>query len=328
MSNKPDGPIRESQLAPLDRLLCMYLRTLMKGLATKKTRLESADGEITVLHTAMTNMQVWQWWRICPCHVELRVRRLQLLQRCAKEPAWHAQFFAAVLGHARFETRPGGSGQLEECHATLLEDGRLAEGANPWAQQVEADLRALSTIEDGEALVKKLEIPGEKGLSVRAVFLPPLVEEFIGLDLGQLRAAYFSCRMSPDSEDSDSRSRSPSPGGLAAGGGDGTLGHGEDEFVCTLRGASGDVCGCTFKTRRSLLMHQRHAVGGEHGVGDKCLRLTVTNQCPLCSSTFVSRLVAQNHVRRAMEKGECAVDRSTTCIPAVPPFSFHPFQPY
>ena len=75
---------------------------------------------------ALSNLQVLKRMRIPPVALELRVRRLRLLQRVAKNPSNHTQLLAAVLGRFPFDTKHS---------APLTSTGYLKPGANSWVTQ-------------------------------------------------------------------------------------------------------------------------------------------------------------------------------------------------
>ena len=65
----------------LDSVILHCCRMSMGGRACEKTEL---DNEV-IKHRSLTNFQVWQKWKILPCRIELRVRRLTWLQQIASD---------------------------------------------------------------------------------------------------------------------------------------------------------------------------------------------------------------------------------------------------
>ena len=64
----------------------------------------------------------------------------------------------------------------------------------------------------------------------------------------------------------------------------------------------GGICGKVFQSYKGLTTHIRR----RHDRRDLLSLLTVTNQCPWCMSTFLTRDIAVAHVRRSCnESGVC-----------------------
>eukprot|EP00959_Pyramimonas_sp_CCMP1952_P123470 2581291-Pyramimonas_sp.AAC.1 len=63
----------------------------------------------------------------------------------------------------------------------------------------------------------------------------------------------------------------------------------EGEYCCTYLNDDGLECGRRFVSHRALLVHQRQATGGQHGIPSAISKLVLSNQCVACLSTFRCR---------------------------------------
>ena len=61
-----------------------------------------AQGQIRT----MTNKEVLRFWRLTPCDVEARVRRLKWAQTLVQNPAHHVQLIAALFGRLPASSNP------------------------------------------------------------------------------------------------------------------------------------------------------------------------------------------------------------------------------
>ncbi len=61
----------------------------------------------------------------------------------------------------------------------------------------------------------------------------------------------------------------------------------EEEFACEYLNEDRHVCGHTFSSSKAVFAHARRT----HGVLSQLWQLVVTNQCPVCLSTFASKTV-------------------------------------
>ena len=155
---------------------------------------------------------------------------------------------------------------------------------NPWADQMLDDIKSLHTDEEGEELCRTV------GDSIVKVFLDEYARGLLlCIDVGFLRAQYWTY--------GEERSGTCEQKDFGV-------------FACDALKEDGTPCGKEFPTYRALKAHQNFTVGGRHGERDKINRLTVTNQCMLCSSTFASRIVAMRHVAGACKHGRCITDRA------------------
>ena len=122
---------------------------------------------------------------MCPSFLELRIRRLKMVQRAVQQPLKHVQYFAAILGQCRFETGP-----------TLDHDGVVCDSANPWAKQLRDDLLSLQGLDSAESVLDQAMVrDGE--LSLRTSLTPPVSEDLAQLDLSELRARFLAVTMAP-----------------------------------------------------------------------------------------------------------------------------------
>ena len=95
----------------------------------------------------MTNKEVLRFWRLAPCDVEARVRRLKWAQAPVQNPAHHVQLIAALFGRLPSVQ-----------HSTLGLNGEITPDANPWAARWMADLRELEPF-DERGVVQRSESP-------------------------------------------------------------------------------------------------------------------------------------------------------------------------
>lgn len=110
-------------------------------------------------------------------HLELTVRRLELVQDWALHPHEHSQELAAVFGMLR----------LVGAVDPLLPDGRVAGGAHPWLKQMMEDLEILALLEDGRAIHDMLD-----GQPLLLFQDSDAHAAFIAMDIGQLRAWWLA----------------------------------------------------------------------------------------------------------------------------------------
>ena len=97
----------------------------------------------------MTTGEVLLHWRLLPCAVEARVRRIGWYQKIASEPENHVHILCALFGTAKFERSTPGLTALQD-------DFTLGPGANPWAKQFSCDMAALAVLCEGQALLEQL----------------------------------------------------------------------------------------------------------------------------------------------------------------------------
>eukprot|EP00959_Pyramimonas_sp_CCMP1952_P423134 8863593-Pyramimonas_sp.AAC.1 len=83
---------------------------------------------------------------MAPSFKELRIRRPGWFAQIVRYPGRHEQILTALFGAIPTDDRQ----QSDDM-------GRLTAYANPWARQFHADLEALQCVEEGEALLAKLQ---------------------------------------------------------------------------------------------------------------------------------------------------------------------------
>ena len=154
-----------SQCQLLDSVLLMYGRKLMRGSACRKTVQE--DGSVT--YNACRSKQVWEYLRMVPCSMELRVRRLRWLQGLARSPELHCNVLASLFG--RF---PHDGPDIEA----------FSVHTNPLDQQCFDDIMPLSELDSGASLLEAMA--GD----MRRLFTD-LRDEFLYVDVRELHAQFF-----------------------------------------------------------------------------------------------------------------------------------------
>ena len=176
--------IPAASLAKLDRELTKRARVLLRGKACKKISKSTGlllehPGDAEVRYVKHSNAQVWKQIRCLPCAPELRLRRLKWMQAVARHPEQHRQHLAALLGRLHHTEEP----------PTLDEHGAPTAQANPWLQQLCADVGSLAGTDEGDDLLALV------GSCVLRLFTEHR-EKFAALDLQQYRAREW-CRMVP-----------------------------------------------------------------------------------------------------------------------------------
>ena len=94
-----------------------------------RTCLKHKDGEKTT-YKALPHICVWRFLRPVPLEVELRVRRLKLLQSMLRSLEVHAQGLIALIGRMKFQ-------RTTDSEEPITKDG------SPWSQQLVADIASL-----------------------------------------------------------------------------------------------------------------------------------------------------------------------------------------
>ena len=125
-------------------------------------RCGGAKGEIMESVRTMSNKEVPRFWKLAPCDVEARVRRLKWAQTLVQDPAHHTQLVTAMFGKLPSEPNP-----------TLGPGGEISPKANPWAVRWMADLEELEPYAE-RGVIQRM------GRDVRALFLDrELAEDFV-----------------------------------------------------------------------------------------------------------------------------------------------------
>ena len=254
------------KITQLNTLVLRHGRKLMQGKACEKHT--NADG--TVAYKACRSKVVWKWLGLCPCELELQVRRLQWYQHLARDKYKHKCVLMAMFGKLGCEQRE--AVDLQGC---------VLPHANPWAKQFYTDIQSLRRIDAGQSLLDYL---GERVLLVFTSFTP----EFLAVDLSALRGTYDPVCIPPPGwvpPVPEVHSSSPSP-------------ERERPFVCDCTLADGSICGVAFCTAKALAAHKSPTKGGTHDAMSDISMVALTNACPWCKNILSSKFSARNHIRR------------------------------
>ena len=135
----------KAQYQALTSVVTCLARRVMAGAAVRR----GEHGRVRTL----TNKEVLRFWKLAPCDVEARVRRLKWAQTLVQDPSHHAQVLTAMFG--KLPAEPS---------ATLTPDGEVTPEANPWAVRWMEDVEALQPY-DERSVVQRM------GKDVRALFL-------------------------------------------------------------------------------------------------------------------------------------------------------------
>ena len=114
----------------LTSLVTCLARRVMAGAAARR-------GERGRVRT-LTNKEVLRFWKLAPCDVEARVRRLKWAQTLVQDPSHHAQLITGMSGKLPSEPDP-----------TLGSGGEILPEANPWAVRWMAGLEELEPLACG-----------------------------------------------------------------------------------------------------------------------------------------------------------------------------------
>ena len=114
----------KAQHQSLTSLVTCLARRVMAGAAARRGQ----HGRVRT----MSNKEVLRFWKLAPCDVEARVRRLEWAQTLVQDPAHHTQLITAMFGKLPSEPNP-----------TLGPGGEILPEANPWAVRWMADLEEL-----------------------------------------------------------------------------------------------------------------------------------------------------------------------------------------
>ena len=258
-----------SQCQLLDSVLLMYGRKLMRGSACRKTVQE--DGSVT--YNACRSKQVWEYLRMVPCSIELRVRRLRSLQGLARSPELHCNVLASLFG--RF---PHDGPDIEA----------FSVHTNPLDQQCFDDIMPLSELDSGASLLEAMA--GD----MRRLFTD-LRDEFLYVGVCELRTRFFSVSIPPwgwvPEAPSEDDVELPDPPELP--------------YACDCAMADGAVCGARFATLQQLATHVRRTKSGSHGQVPNYYQAVVTNQCPWCRVVHANMRTTRQHVRHALQFKVC-----------------------
>ena len=220
----------------------------------------------------LTNKEVLRFWKLAPCDVEARVRRLKWAQTLVQDPSHHAQVLTAMFGKLPAESS-----------ATLNSEGELTPEANPWALRWMEDLEALQPY-DERGVIQRM------GKDVRALFLDrELADDFVAIDVSVLRLQSLSTQVPPW----DFREEVGHPMEVSQ--------DGVPQWRCCFD----DQCEANFESFKALATHVlRH-----HRQMETVSRLVLTNQCPVCLAVYGDREAAHRHLLSSLRRGSCR-DRS------------------
>ncbi len=269
-----------AQSGKLDVQVVKLMRAMMRGEAYQR---DPSGGK----GKALTNEQVQRYWRIAPCHLEIRIRRLKMMQRHLREPKRHVQMNACMFGTFVFEC------------AQINLRGTPTEFAHPWLVQFYKDVEYLHCIDEGASLLEYIHDRCNLWTLIRD---KEAVDMSCSIDMTQLRNVFFSVRIPPPGYGPPPGLDPPSSNGAE-------VEANTFEFKCNLRVGEG-VCGAGFTTHRALISHMVHTKNETHGIRKFARFITRTNQCVHCRSVFNSREAAQNHTAEAERRGVCPTSRS------------------
>ena len=229
---------------------------------------------------------------LCPSSLELRVRRLRWPQAMIKFPIEHELPVSALFGTMQREENCGHA-------ATLTSGGRVHHSANPWAKMFEDDVHSLFDVSGCETFDSIWD------RSLYSLFGDEEVgEAFCILDPGILRAKFWSSSVAPPEYDMVGPDPVPDTGTSL-----------DPLYECDLLLEMGCKCDARFATYKGLRTHQIKS----HGIRNTARLAIVTNQCPICSSTFKSEACAKQHLQYAMVHHRCYAGRSSVEIPVRQP---------
>ena len=254
----------KAQYQALTSLVTCLARRVMAGAAARR----GEHGQVRTL----TNKEVLRFWKLAPCDVEARVRRLKWAQTLVQDPSHHAQVLTAMFGKLPAESS-----------ATLNPEGEFTPEANPWAVRWMEDLEALQP-HDERGVIQRM------GKDVRALFLDrELADDFVAIDVSVLRLQSLSTQVPPW----DFREEVGHPMEVS------------QEGVPQWRCCFDDQCEAKFESFKALATHVlRH-----HRQMETVSRLVLTNQCPVCLAVYGDRKAAHRHLLSSLRRGSCR-DRS------------------
>ena len=232
-------PFRPSkaQYQSLTSLVTCLARRVMAGAAARRRD----HGRVC----AMSNKELLRFWKLAPCDVEARVRRLEWAQTLVQDPTHHTQ-----LNHCH--------GKLpSEPNPTLGPGGEIPPEVNPWAVRWMADLGKLEPY-DERRVIQRL------GRDVRALFLwiaswRRILSQW---DVTILRLRSLAVEVPP----SDIREEAGHPVELS------------EEGVPQWRCCFDEQCEARYESFKALATHVlRH-----HRQMEVVSRSVIINQCPVC----------------------------------------------
>ena len=261
------------QYSRLDRIVATYGRKLLRGDACRKSVQE--DGQ-TVYHS-LSNADVFRRLGVPCAHTELRIRCLKLLQRWAKDPWKHHQVITAVFGIMWCDEGP-----------TVDAESGLSCSANSYAKLFWEDLQSLAALDSACWLV---DIAGNDVMS----FFTVLAEDFVRIDVSELRARELSIAIPPPGYTPPQDSDTPAQDMEAP----------ELVYECPIVLDTGVPCGQKFPCLRDLRLHQYKSGLSNHRVLSDYYKAAHINQCPWCFMVHASIVSTRKHVRQRILTGTC-----------------------
>ena len=279
--------VSDKEAEQLDRLLMQLCRRALAGKATQKLE----GGRIS----KWTNVQVRQKFGLLPTSLELKIRRLRMWLNMLRHPRDALMPLTAIYGAFQFDLTQG-----------------IAEKMNPWAEQIWRDFGLLASLYEDEMSEVREYL---NAATMHRLFFDEnwedVRERIVELDLRQLRARARGVTIAPPpgltSNTVETAEQEGEPDGDSRDEGGVEM---SQQYMCNL--ITGDVaCTSCFPSSHALLIHQVM----HHGLRKPLNMFVLTNQCPYCASTFLTREIAMDHVARALAKGECRVDQSVYFTP-------------
>eukprot|EP00959_Pyramimonas_sp_CCMP1952_P291386 6095226-Pyramimonas_sp.AAC.1 len=234
-----------SQVARIESTCLRYLRVLLGGVATRIEVVSPDASQTTVIRTPPAEV-LWRQSGLVPIELELRVQRLKEWQKIARSPAYHVQQLTAVFGALDVEAAVP---SLVARYPSACSSPKDTSRDNPWANQFVQDLHYMACAEEGrDALALLVDEASE--VDFLGIFRggSEAYDAFQKIDMQQFRAEWLV-------RPSSSSDISPEPGEAAEG-----------EYCRTYLNDDGLECGRRYVSHRALLVHQRQAAGGQHGI--------------------------------------------------------------
>ena len=127
----------------------------------------------------MFNKEVLRFWKLAPCDVEARVRRLKWAHTLVQDLAHQTQLITAMFG--KLPSEPS---------STLGLGGEILPEATPWPVRWMADLEEL-VLYDERGVIQRM------GRDVRALLDRELAEDFVAMDVTILRLRSLAVEVPP-----------------------------------------------------------------------------------------------------------------------------------
>lgn len=160
------------------------------------------------------------------------------------------------------------------------------ENLNPWTRQLVDDIKAMNIVEGWEDIHKLVE--QDPLIVFKDV---DIMRNIIDFDTKHLRATLLDKLDHVFVNSCEGKVDTP------------TIEH-----VCQIITPEG-VCGYVAKSAAALKHHEVLSGRPNHDCRSVVNLITITNQCPLCSSCFVDIATTQHHLMHAISSGKCQADR-------------------